>query len=363
MYIKKSPNLRRLLLSFLFFSLTALLYFLAKHCPQLLFPWYQEISRRALRLWASFTDLIPVSILEWGGLGLIWLALGWLIKVIARRQGLCSLMSAASLTLSIILLLFVGLWGADQFAPTFTSTTPYTETVFSQEEAASAAGYYLSMANAYALTTPRDENGITDFGSFWNIAKDLPSGYEYLKQTYGPQFDVGYARPKPLAFSHLMDLVGLTGIYTAYTGEMGINVNTPDQSLPFTISHECAHRTTVTQESDANFTAFLACIHSDSEMYRYSGYYSAYIYCYNAIAKVDKEAQKRLWDGMNDQLRADILSANAYYAQFNKPIKTAAQKANDRYLKSFNQPTGVNNYGAVAGPLIAYYLLEISGGA
>ena len=156
-----------------------------------------------------------------------------------------------------------------------------------------------------------------------------------------------------------MDLCGLTGIFTAYTGEMGINVDTPDVSLPFTISHECAHRTTVTQEADANFAAFLACIHSWDPKYRYSGYYSAFIYCYNAIAKTDKENQAILWNGMNDQLRADVLSANEHYAQFEKPIKKAAQKANDSYLRSFNQPTGVNNYGAVAGALMAWYWTEI----
>lgn len=360
MYIKKTSDFRRLILSIVFFFLTALLYGLAKYHPGLLFPWYQELSRRGLRLWAHVTDLLPFSLLEWGGLGVIWLVLGWIIKILSRRGSLKRLLTTACLTLSIILLLFVGLWGADQFAPTFTSTTNYTQTTFSLEEATAAAEYYLDRANAYALTAPRDENGITDFGSFSNISREIGSGYEFLAETYGDRFDTGSVRPKPLAFSRLMDLCGLTGIYTAYTGEMGINVDTPDQSLPFTISHECAHRTTVTQESDANFVAFLACVHSTSDMYQYSGYYSAFIYCYNAIAKVDKETQAALWSAINEPLKADILAANAHYAEFDRPVKRAAQKANDHYLKTFNQPTGVNNYGAVAGPLIAYYLLEIA---
>ena len=75
---------------------------------------------------------------------------------------------------------------------------------------------------------------------------------------------------------------------------------------------------------------------------------------------MDRETQSHLWAGMNEQLRADVTGANAYYAQFDKPVKKVAQKANDGYLKQFNQPTGVNNYGAVAGPLMAYYWAELA---
>lgn len=358
---RKKANHVRWITALILFLCTAGIYELAKHAPGLLFPWYQNGSRKLLSLWGHVTDLLPFSLLEWGGLGLIWLALGWTIKVISRRRGLGKLCSTAVLIASVILFLFVALWGADQFAPTFTSTTTYTRTEFTPEEAAQAAEYYLEMANAYALESPRDENGVADFSSFSELAQQVDSGYAYLAEAYGERFDILPVRPKGLAFSRLMDLCGLTGIFTAYTGEMGINVDTPDVSLPFTISHECAHRTTVTQESDANFTAFLACVHSEDARYRYSGYYSAFIYCYNAIAKTDKETQSALWNGMNDQLRADVVSANAHYAQFEKPIKQAAQKANDSYLRSFNQPTGVSNYGAVAGPLMAWYWQEIGG--
>lgn len=338
---------------------TVLIYLLAKLMPQWMFPWYQSLSRRCLTVWSHITDLVPFSLLEWGGLGLIWLAAGWSIKVISRRRGLFRLLRTALLIFSVIIFLFVALWGADQFAPTFTSTTAYTRTEFTAREAAQAAEYFLDMANAYALESSRDARGVTDFGDFSLLAAQVDSGYRYLREAYGERFDILPVRPKGLAFSRLMDMCGLTGIFTAYTGEMGINVDTPDVSLPFTISHECAHRTTVTQEADANFTAFLACIHSQQESYRYSGYYSAFIYCYNAIAKTDRETQSLLWNGMNEKLKADVTAANAHYAQFDKPIKKAAQKANDSYLKTFNQPTGVQNYGAVASALMAWYWTEL----
>ena len=119
----KQANRVRWITALILFLCTAGIYELAKHAPGLLFPWYQNGSRKLLNLWGHITDLFPFSLLEWGGLGLIWLALGWIIKVISRRRGLGKLCSTAALIASIILFLFVALWGADQFAPTFTSTT------------------------------------------------------------------------------------------------------------------------------------------------------------------------------------------------------------------------------------------------
>ena len=340
-------------------ALTALVYLLAKYQSVPFLSWYQPFSRKLLWIWAHITDLVPFHIMEWGFVGLAWLALGWLIRVIAYRKGLVKLITTALLIFSIILSSFVCLWGADQFAPTFIEKSGYNETSYTIEEAAEAAVFYLYMANAYAEAVPRDEEGISDFGSFRDVAAELDSGYRYLEETYGEAFAVGKVTPKPMAFSWLMSSLGLTGIYTAYTGEIGINVDTPDQSIPYVISHECAHRTTVTQENDANFVAFLACTHSDSILYQYSGYYSAFIYVYNAISKVNQSVQSTLWGAMSEKLKADVVSANAHYAAFEKPVKQVAQRMNDSYLKTFNQPTGINNYGAVAGALIAYYWKDI----
>lgn len=340
--------------------LTALCYGLAKYHPELMFPWYRDASQKVLQLWANVTDLVPFSILEFLILGLIWLAIGWLIKVIAARgRGLVHLLTTALLIGSVMISMFVLLWGACQFAPTFAEEQGYDTTSYTPEEAAEAAAYYLQMANQYALSSPRDENGVTDFGSFFEIAGHVESGYEALAQKYGSRFDVGNVTPKPMLFSWVMDCIGLTGLFTAYTGEMSINCNTPDVSLPFTISHECAHRAAVAHENDANFVAFLACIGSEDIAYQYSGYYSAFIYVYNAISKVSKDTQSQLWSGLSDSLKADILASNAHYAQFAGPVKDKAQKVNDKYLKSFGQPSGVNNYGAVAGALIGYYWKEI----
>ena len=363
--LRRRRALRMSIASAILFLLSCAIYLLARFAPGLMFPWYQDLSATLLGLWSHLTDLFPFSLLEWGILGAVWLVLGWVIRLIVSRKSPILLFSTAVNVSAVLVFLFVALWGADQFAPTFLSTTPYQEHSYTVEQAEAAADYLLQMANYWSGEVPSDSSGVSDFGSFSDMESGLESGYRWLEDTYGSRFAIGNVTAKPMTFSYLMDCIGLTGIYTAYTGEMNINADTPDQSLPYVMSHECAHRTTVTQENDANFVAFLACIHSDLAIYQYSGWYSAFIYVYNAISKVDKDAQSRLWSAMNDRVKADVLAANAHYAAFSTGtrgrVKKAAENLNSSYLKTFNQSDGINNYGAVAGSIIAWYWLEVAG--
>ena len=63
---RKKANRVRWITALILFLCTAGIYELAKHAPGLLFPWYQNGSRKLLSLWGHVTDLLPFSLLEWG---------------------------------------------------------------------------------------------------------------------------------------------------------------------------------------------------------------------------------------------------------------------------------------------------------
>lgn len=67
------------------------------------------------------------------------------------------------------------------------------------------------------------------------------------------------------------------------------------------------------RENEANFAAFLACEASEDARFTYSGYYTAFLYCYNALRKVDAAAANEVWSGACDELRADCAAANSHY--------------------------------------------------
>ena len=107
---------------------------------------------------------------------------------------------------------------------------------------------------------------------------------------------------------------------------------------------ELAHRQAVTAEDDANFCAYLACMASGSDDFCYSGAFGAYVYCHNALSKVDKSAASQIWSTLSDGVVTDLRAANEHYAQYEGKVQDAAQKVNDTYLKAFSEESGVQSY-------------------
>ena len=85
-----------------------------------------------------------------------------------------------------------------------------------------------------------------------------------------------------------------------------------------------AHRMCIAKEQDANFAAFLACSVNSSEEFRYSAYFMAYRYCYNALASTNTisatAAAARVHDGVDPLLKRDLEA----YAGFFSGDNTAA---------------------------------------
>ena len=135
-----------------------------------------------------------------------------------------------------------------------------------------------------------------------------------------------------------------------------VDPDTYAASLPFTMCHELAHRLTIAAEDEANFAAFLASTAHEDVAFRYSGWYSAFVYCYNALYEADQAAATEIWDAMSETLRTDCRRANAHYKPYEGTVQDVAQQVNDAYLKAFDEEAGVKSYGKVADLLIAWYL-------
>lgn len=120
----------------------------------------------------------------------------------------------------------------------------------------------------------------------------------------------------------------------------------------------------IATERDANFAAFLACASNSSTEFQYSGYFMAYRYCYSALASAGtttaSAAAARVQKEVNDQLYADL---NAYSAFFRENRDETATKianvANDTYLKTSGDSSGVASYGEVCDLLVSWHIREV----
>ena len=347
----------RLILSAVFLLLTAALAAVANYMPELFFAFYTDFSRDALAFLSGITAPFPFAVWEVLLALIVLLALYFLVRNLAQRKGFFCWLAGVILLVSVMVFLFVGLWGLNHFAP------PVAQRVglevaegYSKEQLIATTKYMAEQAGYWADQVERDENG-SPVVDETRMAKQAVEGYQVLAQT-NPFFDGSDAPAKVLLADEAFSYMGVTGIFIAYTGESCFNPGSYSASVPFTMCHELAHRLTVAPEDEANFCAFLACKESSSPAFQYSGWYSAFVYTYNALHRVDREAAYAIWDTMSERLRQDCRDASDHYDKYEGEVQEAAQKVNDTYLKVFKEESGIQSYGEVADLLIAWYLKE-----
>ena len=190
--------------------------------------------------------------------------------------------------------------------------------------------------------------------SFDDMSGKLIEAYDKVNERYSLLTNYP-SRPKPVHFSTVMSDLGITGIYSFFTGEANVNVEYPDYCIAFTAAHELAHQRGISRENEANFTAFLVCISSDDEYIRYSGYLNMYEYLSSALYRTDPELYYEARERVSKTALADIRASNAVY-QLHKDsiLGKINDRLNDAYLKA-NGTEGIVSYGYVVRLAVSYY--------
>ena len=185
----------------------------------------------------------------------------------------------------------------------------------------------------------------------------LIAAYDNMNEKYS--LVVNYpSRIKPVYFSSVMCDLGITGIYSFFTGEANVNVEYPDYYIPFTAAHELAHQRGISRENEANFVAFLVCISSDDEYIRYSGYLNMYEYLASALYRTDSDLYYDALKGLSDVAISDMKAANQVYQKHkDSPLGKINDRLNDAYLKA-NGTEGIVSYGYVVRLAVGYYQKE-----
>jgi hypothetical protein len=162
-----------------------------------------------------------------------------------------------------------------------------------------------------------------------------------------------FPAPKRVVFSTLMSYVGISGIYSPFTGEANVNMTVPDARLPFTACHEMAHQRGYAREDEANFLAYLTCgLHPDAD-FRYAGALAASQYATSALARVDRGAWARIEATRAPGVRRDVAAISAWANRYRGPVSRAGRAVNDAYLRSQGEAAGVRSYGRMVDLLLA----------
>lgn len=353
-----TKNIVRVITAVSLLVLTVGMVLLAKYINPFVFLFYPALSRAITGVLASVTSVVPVPLCEILLAALIlWLIIS-LIRDIAKRR-FVRWLTGMLLIGSILLNIFVGAWGLNYYAPPMSERLHLPDSGYTAQELAEATAYYLDMANAYAPMVERNADGTMREIDFSALSEQAGSGYEILAETMD-EFDGSTVGVKKLISSPLQGKIGMTGAFICFTGESCVSSTTYIASLPFTMCHEIGHRMAFARENEANFAAFLACTANESAVFRYSGYYNAFRYCFNALWNADRDAAQELRKQVSAEVSADIDAAAAHYKELESDTAVEmTDRVYDSYLKSFSVESGVQSYGEVADLLLAWYFVRL----
>ena len=266
---------------------------------------------------------------------------------------------------SLFFLLHTVLYGLNNYASPLAEDLRLETGGYTASELTDATRYYRDKANALATRMDRDENGDLVYPAFGELAEQAADGFDYLvyKRSF-PVFAGSTLPVKELGWANFFTSTGITGITVGITGEAAVNPQIPVVELPYTICHEMAHRMSIVNERDANFTGFLASRYNSSPEFQYSGYFMAYRHCLNALRSVGtsstNEAAKEIYAGMNEDLRHDMQAYNDLYAEAeNEKATEVVTNVNDTVIKASGNDAGVESYDDVSDLLVSWYIQEI----
>ena len=349
-----TKTILRLTLSGIFLVLTGFLVLISYLLPSFFFSFYPDFSRSMMQIIGGATSIVPFAVCEICAILLIALFIFTLVRAIMKTR-IVRWLAGLLLVVSVGVFAFVSLWGLNYYAPPMAERLGMQEQQFTAEQLKQAAEYYRDMANLTAKNVERNSDGSMKAYDFDALAQSAGEGFDILAEDFDC-FSGSTVRVKSLLCSPLMGKIGMTGGFICLTGEACVSSSTYRAAMPFTMCHEIGHRMAFAREDEANFAAFLACSVSERPEFAYSGYYMAFLYCYNALYKVDAAGAAKVWAGVGDELAADCGAATKHYEEVRSDAAAeVADSVYSGYLNAFSVESGTQSYGEVADLLILWY--------
>lgn len=174
-----------------------------------------------------------------------------------------------------------------------------------------------------------------------------------INQAYdslGKKFDfLKYSNPsfKFSLFGVIGNYMGYSGYYNPVSAEAQVNDKLPVFGLPYTCAHEVAHQLGFAKESEANFIAYLAAIHSCDSSLRYAANLDIFLYANSALRRQDSAAARLLFEKLSPIAKNDLKEYSKFIKKYQGPIDELTTQFYTQFLHINNQPEGMQSYSRV----------------
>ncbi len=312
------------------------------------------------RLLAALGDLIPFSLYEvilfLTPLIVIFVVI-LAVRVIKRGEGVARFLINI---ISVILLIYSG--NVIALSISYNTTTVDREMYFptlkvTEERLSSVMRSLIDEIDELIPYIDFNEKGVSESGySMDEISEKICESYSDFSKEYGfvPDFK---SRVKGVGEggSIIMSYLGISGIYTYFTGESNVNTAYPDYDVVFTSAHELSHQRGVLRENEANFMAYIICSRSEDPYLRYSAALNLYGYIASALYRTNEELYYEISKTLPIMARGDINASNKVSRKYGDTfIADISSFINDLFLKS-NGTDGVVTYGRVVTLAVSYF--------
>ncbi len=328
----------------------------------MVYPYTTRLIQTSLATWTSGVDFCLWQLLL-VVLGVLLLAS--IVVMVILRWNFVQWLGWVAAVCSALWMCHTGLYGLNSNAGPLSTDIQLVEADYTITELAEATEYYLNIANELSTQVPRNPDGTPNYPSFAELAEMAGEGFEVLTyEEYRAVFAGSTLPVKELGWADLYTAMGITGVSMPLTGEAAVNPQTPVVAMPFTMCHEMAHRMCIAIERDANMAAFLACDANSDPIFRYSGYFMAFRYCYNALAGIGTSASSLAAKNIYAQIGPELKQDLDYYREFfaanqNQQASNIASTVNDTYIQVSGDENGVASYSLVSDLLVSWYIQEI----
>jgi hypothetical protein len=159
---------------------------------------------------------------------------------------------------------------------------------------------------------------------------------------------------KAVLASFAMSSLLIGGVYSPWTGEANFNRDLPSHTLPQAIAHEKAHQRGITNEDEANFFGFLACIYARDPYVRYSGYLFAQQQLLGELRRLAPDKVVELTSRRDGGIQRDIAYDRMFVDRHRGIFSSANAVAIDTYLKANRASAGIRSYSQSARLIIIF---------
>lgn len=165
-----------------------------------------------------------------------------------------------------------------------------------------------------------------------------------------------YQHPKRLLLENLYAGVGVLGFIGPFFTEHHVSGKLLDMEYPYTLAHEYAHVLGVSEEAEANYWAFRACMSSSSSQMRYSALQGILSQVISSAQSMLDEKEYSSWiETVPPRALEDLKKRQEHWRGLYWPVIGKIQEdVYDLFLRGNRVSGGTANYGRVVGMILTF---------